>query len=91
MRGTVEEIELADRGAGPLGPGRAHPCRTGHLRAMWFNQPFLREKFHCGQTLLLSGKAKAARRRWQMVHPTCKVVDAGETIRPPARCCRSIR
>ncbi|MFH1423017.1 MAG: ATP-dependent DNA helicase RecG [Planctomycetota bacterium] len=31
---------------------------TGTAEAVWFNQPYLADKFKCGQTLILSGKVK---------------------------------
>ncbi len=46
-----------------------------YLRAVWFNQPFLREKFHRGQRLLLSGRPKRRATRWEMVHPHVKVIE----------------
>src|SRR5882672_4698651 len=67
--GTVEEIELADRGQGRSILGVLVRQDASFLRAVWFNQPFLREKYRRGQTLLLSGRAKRRGLRWEMVHP----------------------
>ena len=51
--------------------------RSGdYLRAVWFNQPFLQERFRRGQMLLLSGRAKRRTTRWEMVHPKVTVVDS---------------
>ncbi len=74
--GTVEEVELADRGSGRSILGLLLRQDEGYVRAVWFNQPFLRDKYHRGQTLLLSGKAKRRSTRWEMVHPHVRVVDA---------------
>jgi ATP-dependent DNA helicase RecG len=74
--GTVEEVDLADRSQGRSVLGVLVRQGNGHLRALWFNQPFLREKYRRGQVLLLSGKAKRRSMRWEMVHPHVQVVDA---------------
>ncbi len=78
--GTVEEVDLADRGMGRSVLGVLLRQQGGYLRALWFNQPFLRDKFKRGQTLLLSGKAKQRVGRWQMVHPHVQVVDSEQTL-----------
>ena len=75
MLGVVEEIDLADRGAGRSILGILLRQGSSHLRAVWFNQPFLRDKYHRGQTLLVSGKARRRGLRWEMVHPHVQVVD----------------
>ncbi|HEV3136632.1 MAG TPA: ATP-dependent DNA helicase RecG, partial [Pirellulales bacterium] len=77
---TVEEVDLADRGAGRSVLGVLLKQDVGYLRALWFNQPFLREKFKRGQTLLLSGKAKLRAGRWQMVHPHVQVVESEQSL-----------
>ncbi len=78
--GTVEEVELSGRGPGRSILGVLVRQGNDHLRAVWFNQPFLQEKFRRGQTLLLSGRAKRRTTRWEMVHPKVKVVDSEEEI-----------
>ena len=79
--GTVEEVELADRGMGRSVLGVLVRQDTKHLRALWFNQPFLRDKYRRGQTILLSGKPKRRGARWEMVHPQVQLVDAEQA--PP--------
>jgi ATP-dependent DNA helicase RecG len=73
--GTVEEIDLAERlGRSILGV----LVRQGdqHLRAVWFNQPFMSDKFHRGQMVLLSGKARRRSTRWEMAHPHVKIIES---------------
>src|SRR5262245_33692729 len=53
---TVEEIDLRSRGVGRSVLGVLLKQDKLHMRALWFNQPFLKDKFQRGQTLLLSGK-----------------------------------
>ncbi len=73
--GTVEEVELRDSGGGRSVLGVLLRQGAGFLRALWFNQPFLREKYRRGQLLLVSGKARRRGIRWEMVHPHVQVVD----------------
>ena len=40
-----------------------------YLRAMWFNQPFMRENLRVGQHVLLSAKPRLRGGRWEMAHP----------------------
>jgi ATP-dependent DNA helicase RecG len=80
--GTVAEVELADRGGGRSVLGVLLECGGRYLRAVWFNQPFLREKFQRGQVLLVSGKPKRRLTRWEMVHPRVQRVDAEQE--PPS-------
>lgn len=42
---------------------------SGHLRGLWFNQPFMQEKFKVGQRVVFSGKPKLQGLVWQMSHP----------------------
>ena len=85
VAGTVEEVELR-----PTQPGRSILgvlVRQGndYLRAIWFNQPFMREKFTLGGGVLLSGTARLRGGRWEMAHPQVKflalsVSDAAEDV-----------
>jgi ATP-dependent DNA helicase RecG len=77
--GTVAEVELRS-----LGPGRSLVgvlLNEGghHLRAMWFNQAFMREKFTVGQRLRLAGKPRFRGGRWQMNHPRVTFLDQADS------------
>jgi ATP-dependent DNA helicase RecG len=79
--GTIEEVELQDGRDGKSVLGVLLKQDAGYLRALWFNQPFLRAKFHLGQMVLLSGKARFRGLRWEMVHPQMRFVDnAGAAV-----------
>jgi ATP-dependent DNA helicase RecG len=67
--GVVEEVELRATGAGRSILGVLVRCGTAHLRGIWFNQPFMQEKFAFGQRVMLSGKPKYQGLMWQMTHP----------------------
>lgn len=82
LLGEVVEVELAERGYGRSVLGVLVEQGGKHLRAVWFNQPFLRDKFQRGQRVLVSGKPKRRSTRWEMVHPRVQVVDTAQA--PPA-------
>ncbi len=51
---------------------------TGYVRAVWFNQPFMRDRFAVGQEILLSGKAKRTPLNWELSHPRIRAADSGQ-------------
>jgi len=53
-------------------------CPSGYLRALWFNQPFMREKFSFGQKVVVSGKPKYEGLVWQMHHPRVETLAEDE-------------
>lgn len=79
VRGRVEEVELRGAGIGRSILGVLVRSERGHLRAVWFNQPFLREKFAVGQQVLVSGKPKLRGLVWQMQHPRVETLADDET------------
>jgi len=76
--GTVEEIYLRATSAGGSILGVLVRCDTGHIRAIWFNQPIMRERFSFGQRVMLSGKPKYEGLVWQMAHPLVETLDKDE-------------
>ncbi|QDU98499.1 ATP-dependent DNA helicase RecG [Lignipirellula cremea] len=80
--GTVAEVDLRN-----TGPGRSLLAvllqQDEHfLRALWFNQPFMRQKFETGRRVLLSGTVKISGGRWELVHPTVELL--GDNEEPPS-------
>ena len=69
VRGTVEEVELRNTGAGRCVLGVLVRSGTDYLRAVWFNQPFMQDRFSHGQTVMLAGKPKMKGLFWEMAHP----------------------
>lgn len=53
---------------------------TGSLRVVWFNQPFLTENLHPGDTLSLSGTVKADMLGTQLVSPIYEKATAEESV-----------
>lgn len=80
--GVVEEIDLRNTGVGRTMLGVLIRQETRYLRALWFNQPFMRDKFKVGTRVMLSGTPKAKGMRWEMSHPRLELLAAGDE--PPA-------
>jgi ATP-dependent DNA helicase RecG len=51
-----------------------------HIRAVWFNQAFMMNKFQTGQRVMLRGKAKMSGGRFQMTHPKTTWLDATQNV-----------
>ena len=49
------------------------------LRAIWFNQPFLIERFRVGQLIHMRGTVKERGGRMQMMQPHYKILEPGES------------
>jgi ATP-dependent DNA helicase RecG len=69
VAGVVEEVDLRNTGTGRSLLGVLVKQGASFLRALWFNQPYLRSKFQTGRRILLSGEPKMQGIRWEMVHP----------------------
>ncbi len=78
VRGVVEEFELRGTGPGRSLLGVLIREDRLYLRAMWFNQPYMQEKFFRGQQVVFSGKAQFRGGRWEMVHPRVQTIDPDE-------------
>jgi len=75
VRGVVEEIEQRSTASGGCVLGVLVKCPTGYLRGVWFNQPFMRDKFTFGQRVMFSGKPKYQGLAWEMHHPRVETLD----------------
>ena len=56
---------------------------TSALKALWFNQPYLKEVFHPGQRVLLHANVKLSRGKTftlQLENPEYEIADEGETL-----------
>jgi ATP-dependent DNA helicase RecG len=73
--GVVEEIELRNTGTGRTLLGVLIRQDREYLRALWFNQPYMRERFRRGARVLLSGTPRFHGRRWEMVHPRVEALE----------------
>ena len=80
--GIVDEIDLRNTGTGRSMLGVLIRQDTQFLRAIWFNQPYMRDKFRVGQRVLLAGSPKRQGLRWEMTHP--QVTWLAQDEEPPA-------
>jgi ATP-dependent DNA helicase RecG len=53
------------------------------LEGAWFNQPYAARRFHYGQRVTFSGKAKWFRDHWQMASPRVQVLDGSSAAGNP--------
>jgi ATP-dependent DNA helicase RecG len=79
--GDVLEVDSQSSGFGKSRVGVLIRDASGLMRAIWFNQPFMSEKFQVGQRVLLSAKPRLRGGRWEMAHPRVRWLDdPDETI-----------
>lgn len=65
----VEEAELRELGGGRSVLGVLLRDETGPIRAVWFNQPFMRLKMEVGQRFMVYGTPKRKGLCWEISHP----------------------
>jgi ATP-dependent DNA helicase RecG len=82
VRGVVEDVDMRVNQNGKSILGVLVRDGSQYLRAIWFNQAYLRERFKPGQHVLLSGKPTMKSMRWEMVHPKVQWIEPDEE--PPA-------
>ena len=73
--GVVEEIDMQNTGTGKTLLGVLIRQDRWYLRALWFNQPYMRERFRRGHRVLLSGTPRFNGGRWEMVHPRVELLE----------------
>jgi ATP-dependent DNA helicase RecG len=76
--GVVEEVDIRNTGPGRSLLGVLIRQESQYLRALWFNQPYMKEKFALGRRVLLSGKARMNGFRWEMTHPRVELLADNE-------------
>ncbi len=80
--GWVEEVDFRIwPGSGRSMVGVLVMDQTGYVRAVWFNQLFMRDKFVRGQRVVLTGRPKRRGLVWEMHHP--KVLWLEQDEQPP--------
>src|SRR5258707_2102446 len=75
---------VVDRDARLLTGGRTMSavlldCDGQFLRGVWFNQPWMLQKFRDGDVVLFSGKPKKRAGRWEISHPQIQWLSAEDT------------
>jgi ATP-dependent DNA helicase RecG len=76
--GDIEEVDLRHTGAGRTVLGVLVQQEGRYVRALWFNQPYMRDRFSQGQRVVLSGKAKLNSGHWEMAHPRVETLTADQ-------------
>ncbi|MBI1899604.1 MAG: ATP-dependent DNA helicase RecG [Planctomycetia bacterium] len=93
--GAVEEIDHRLTSNGGSVTGVLIRDETDCLRAIWFNQGFMRDKFKPGQRVLVSGKVKREGLVWEMAHPKVRYLQEDQQpkgqIVPVYRLCEGLR
>lgn len=74
----VTEVDLRNTGPGRSILGVLITDGPGFLRAVWFNQPYMRQRFSPGARVMVSGEPRLAGNRWEMAHPRVEVLQEGE-------------
>ncbi len=69
VAGTIREVELREFGDGRNMLGVLLHDGVDYLRGVWFNQPFLKNRFRADQGCIFSGVPKKRGGRWEMSHP----------------------
>ncbi|MGE0606948.1 MAG: ATP-dependent DNA helicase RecG, partial [Pirellulales bacterium] len=69
VEGRVEELDQRNTSSGGVVLGVL--VRQGHrgLRLLYFNQPYMRDRFQPGQRVLAAGKVRMRGMVWEMAHP----------------------
>ena len=80
VRGTVVEVATSKSGFGKTRVAVMISDTSGHLRATWFNQPFIAKRFHDGQAVLLTAKPKKRGLMWEMSHPLVTNLSEEEAV-----------
>lgn len=80
VTGVVDEVESRMLAEGRSVLGLVLRDQTGPMRAVWFNQPFLRAKVARGQRLMLSGLPKRHGLCWEMAHPRIVYLDPDQPV-----------
>ena len=79
IRGVIEDVELQDLRGGRSMLGVLIRQGDQYLRAVWFNQPFMRPRFVRDRHVVLSGTARCRGLRWEMSHPRIDFLDDDES------------
>ncbi len=83
--GTVDDIDQLISGNGKHILYVLIKQNQQYLRAVWFGQPFLLQKFQLGQRVLFRGQAKLIGGRFQMNHPKVTWLDSGQDVESERR------
>ena len=83
VRGEIVEVDFRSTASGSTMFGILVQQGPQYLRALWFNQPFMKDRFQRGHHVLLFGRARLKGMRWEMSHPRAEIL-ADEQALPAA-------
>ena len=69
IRGDVVDRDARYTSSGKHMTAILLKCDGGYVRGVWFNQPYMLNKFQEGDRVLFSGKPKFREKRWEFSHP----------------------
>lgn len=78
VRGKVADIDARRLSGGRTLTAVLLDCGDGYLRGVWFNQPWMRQKFRPGEMVLFSGKPKRRGGRWEINNPNVQWLNEEE-------------
>jgi ATP-dependent DNA helicase RecG len=76
VRGTVVDVDAKELSGGRTLYAILVQCDGAFVRAVWFNQAWVLQKFQIGQVVLLSGRPKRRAGRWEFAHPQIQWLEA---------------
>jgi ATP-dependent DNA helicase RecG len=50
----------------------------GHVRAIWFNMPFMSKRFAAGMRIVIAGQPRKGGHNWEFSHPDVRWLESGE-------------
>jgi len=69
IAGEVKDVALRTTGAGRQMLSVLVAAVGGHVRAIWFNMPFMAKRFVIGMRIVIAGQAKKSGLNWEFSHP----------------------
>lgn len=80
IRGEIVEVDFRTTASGSTMFGILVEQGSHFLRAIWFNQSYMREKLQRGQHVMLFGRVKLRGMRWEMAQPLFEVLASEESL-----------
>ena len=78
VRGRVVDRDAKLLKTGMPLTGIVIDCDGDFVRGLWFNQPWMLQKFHDDEYVLFSGKPKRSARRWEFSNPRVQWLNADD-------------
>jgi len=78
IAGVVESVAARTTAAGRPMLAVLVAGAAGHVRAVWFNMPFMNRRFAAGMRLVIAGVPKRSGTIWEFSHPEVRWLGEGE-------------